>query len=135
MTASKAPSRVNSAVALAEIVSVHDDPGTVIIERLSTLLEDESMSFVDRYNGLSCARKFVSYCVHYGEAKFEFKDYVIFLLPTAFKVLKSTVEDEITKNPSTPDVATQKRSMEADVIKAFRNSIAERMIGNNSGDL
>ena len=84
MTASKAPSRVNSAVALAEIVSTHDDPGTVIVKRLSTLLDDESMSFVDRYNGLSCARKFVSYCVHYGEAKFEFKDYVIFLLPTAF---------------------------------------------------
>eukprot|EP00977_Amphora_coffeiformis_P004033 scaffold804_cov165-Amphora_coffeaeformis.AAC.12 len=125
MTASCAPSRVNSASALAEIVSSYDDPGTAIVERLSSLADDSSMSFIDRYNGLSCARKFLSYCVHYGEAKFEFKDYVVPLLPTAFKVLESTVEDEITKNPSAADVATLKRSMEADVIKAFRNSIAD----------
>ena len=125
MTASRAPSRVNSAAALAEIVSIHEDPGTFIVEKLSSLIGDDSMSFIDRYNGLSCARKFLSYCVHYGEAKFEFKDYVIPLLPTAFRVLKSTVEDEIVKTTSTQEDMVLQRSMEADVVKAFRNSIAD----------
>jgi proteasome activator subunit 4 len=125
MTASRAPSRVNSAVALADVVSVHEDPGMMIVDKIDSLIDDESMSFIDRYNGLSCARKFISYCVHYGEAKFEFKDYVIPLLPTSFGVLQSTVEEEIIKNPSTEDAAVLKRSLEADVIKAFRGNIAD----------
>jgi hypothetical protein len=125
MTASRAPSRVNSASALAGIVSSHDDPGTTIVERLLRLVDDETMGFIDRYNALSCGRKFLSYCVHYGEGKFEFKDYVVPLLPLAFRVLKSTVEEDILKNPSTTEESTLKRSTEADVIKAFRSSIAD----------
>jgi len=84
-------------------------------------------SFQNRYNALITARRFFSYCVHYGEAKFEYSDYIIPLLPLAFETLNSTVEDG-TENPESDTVA--KRALEAEVVKGYRRTIAELSVSS-----
>ena len=126
LNASRAPSRSSSMVSLTsmeEAAVVEHNPGYGVVETLATLERSEGWSFHDRYNALSTARRFMSYCVHLGEAKFEFSEFVIPLLPVAFAALKSTVEDEIADSTNEEDAA--KRALEAEVIKAFRYMIAE----------
>lgn len=124
-TASNAPNRSNSSISLA---SLHDhDPGSIFVKKLLTLLTDTDKSSQTRYNSLITARRFISYCVHYGEAKYECSDYIIPLLPLVFESLKSTVDD-ITDNSEPDTVAI--RALEAEVVKGYRRTIAEVSISS-----
>ena len=124
-TTSKGPSRSNSAIDLESLDK--DDPGSVIVQKLSSLHTDGDESVQNRYNALITARRFFSYCVHYGEAKFEYSDYIIPLLPLAFEALNSTVEDG-TENPQADSVTN--RALEAEVVKGYRRTIAEVSISS-----
>ena len=119
-TTSTGPSRCNSAIDLSSLDK--NDPGSVIVRKLSSLQINTDESFQNRYNSLITARRFFSYCVHYGEAKFEYSDYIIPLLPLAFEALNSTVEDG-SENPESDTVT--KRALEAEVVKGYRRTIAE----------
>jgi hypothetical protein len=98
------------------------DPGTAIVKTLSSLEKSDNVTFNDRYNALITARRFFSYCIHLGEAKHEYSDYIIPLLPLAFEALKSTVED----GADNTDAA--QRTLEAEVVKGYRYTIAELSI-------
>jgi hypothetical protein len=124
-TTSTGPSRSNSAIDLASLDK--NEPGSVIVQKLSSLQINTDESFENRYNSLITARRFFSYCVHYGEAKFEFSDYIIPLLPLAFEALNSTVEDG-SENPESDNVT--KRALEAEVVKGYRRTIAEVSISS-----
>lgn len=120
--------RADSLVELKSGVAIKPDvdPGAFVVKTLASLDQSYGWSFVDRYNALSTARRFISYSVHLGEAKFEYSDYVIPLLRLAFESIKSTVEEEIsvTGVENLEENAT-KRALEADVIKGYRYTIAE----------
>ncbi|KAL7564778.1 hypothetical protein ACA910_021041 [Epithemia clementina (nom. ined.)] len=123
-------SRANIHGVVAEGTSAGDvereDPGFAIVRKISTLNSDQDLTFLDKYNALNTARRFLSYCLHLGEAKFELTDYVIPVLPTVFESLKSTVEESIAnaKNISQEEQAAW-RSLEAEVTKGFRYSVSE----------
>lgn len=95
------------------------DPGTKIVHKLSSLKSTENITFNDRYNALITTRRFFSYCIHLGEAKHEYADYIVPLLPLAFEALKSSIED----GTDTADAA--QRTLEAEVVKGYRYTIAE----------
>lgn len=122
---SNGPSRSNSAIALDTLDS--NDPGTVIVKKLLSLQTGAHASFQDRYNALITARRFFSYCIHFGEAKYEYSDYMIPLLPLAFEALKSTVEEG--RDNLEPDTVA-KRALEAEVVKGYRYTIAEVSIAS-----
>lgn len=96
-----------------------NDPGTIIVQKLASLESAEKMSFNDRYNALITTRRFFSYCIHLGEAKHEYSDYIVPLLPLAFEALKSSVDD------SAENVDAAQRTLEAEVVKGYRYTIAE----------
>ena len=142
MSASKAPSRSSSAFELAAAATDTKDPGWIIVDRLSSLSNDASLSYKSRFNSLITARRFVSNCVHLGEAKFEFSDYVIPLLSLAFISLDVTSDDNDTSGPpeatavvaatppnnntnSNDDSSAARRALEAEVVKGFRGMISE----------
>lgn len=116
VTASR--SFVNGVVELSDSTT-ENDPGSEIVQHLSSLDKAGNMSFNDRCNALITARRFFSYCIHLGEAKHEFSDYIIPLLPLAFESLKPTVED------ATENVDAAQRTLEAEVVKGYRFTIAE----------
>mmetsp|Transcript_34586 Transcript_34586/g.81532 ORF Transcript_34586/g.81532 Transcript_34586/m.81532 type:complete len:2271 (+) Transcript_34586:253-7065(+) len=124
-TASNGPSRSNSAIDLSSLDK--NDPGAVIVQKLLSLQNTTDKSFQNHYNSLITARRFFSYCVHFGEAKYEYSDYIIPLLPLAFEALKSTVEEG--SENSEPDTV-MKRALEAEVVKGYRRTIAEVSIAS-----
>ena len=115
------PSRTNSSTSLASL-GVDDDPGSYIVQKLLALQRSTEESYEIRYNSLITARRFFSYCIHFGEAKHEFVDYIIPLLPLAFEALNSTVEDV---GESSEAATVAKRALEAEVVKGYRHTIAE----------
>lgn len=121
-SASRGPSRTNSSISLASLGS-EDDPGTYIVQKLLALQRSTEESYQIRYNSLITARRFFSYCIHFGEAKHEFVDYIIPLLPLAFEALNSTVEETGESSEAAATVA--KRALEAEVVKGYRYTIAE----------
>lgn len=123
--ASRGPSRTNSSISLASLGSEIYDPGTYIVQKLLALQQSNEESYQVRYNSLITARRFFSYCIHFGEAKHEFVDYIIPLLPLAFEALNSTVEDA---SESSEAATVAKRALEAEVVKGFRYTIAELSI-------
>lgn len=98
-----------------------DDPTTLITQKLTSLDADPDISFKERYNSLITARKFISYCTHLGDAQKEFSRLVIPLLPVAFEAVGATVD--LGSNADEDNAA--KRSLEAEVVKGFRYTIAE----------
>lgn len=124
--ASRAPSRCNSLMDFEVTTNGDNDPGSVVVKKLASLERTGGWSFNDRYNALSTARRFITYSVQLGEAKFEYSDFVIPLLPLAFEAIKSTVEDEIkvSKGETHNDDAAM-RALEAEVISSMRYAIAE----------
>jgi hypothetical protein len=159
---SRTPSRSASAVELSALLLSDNpgaldphDPGWTIVARLSSLLDldptaasnTSQVSHKNRMNSLITARRFISNCVHMGEAKFEFSDYVIPLLPLAFESLDVSSDDlsDISAGASagsdsapgfptnTPPSAgaddsnndAGRRALEAEVIKGFRGMISE----------
>jgi hypothetical protein len=137
------------------------DPGWMIVAKLSSLLEqDPGMTPVthkDKMNSLVTARRFISHCVHLGEAKYEFSDYVIPLLPLSFESLDASSDDSNdivgadsaadSENAAAPSGAddsnndASRRALEAEVIKGFRGMISEISVtaiisyGGRAGEL
>jgi len=94
------------------------DPGSVIIRRLSSIIEYTEYSLKDKFRALVTARKFIVYCVHLGDCKHEYSDFIIPLLPLCFEAVKSTLgEDE-------QESSAANRMLEAEVIKGYRYSVA-----------
>mmetsp|Transcript_19652 Transcript_19652/g.55518 ORF Transcript_19652/g.55518 Transcript_19652/m.55518 type:complete len:2329 (-) Transcript_19652:33-7019(-) len=124
--ASRAPSRSNSSGNFEQMIAEFSsqDPGIFIVEKLLALRTSDERSYKIRFNSLHTVRKFFSYCIYLGEAKHEFSDYLITLLPLAFEALKtSSTEDNDESAADSTDVA--KRSMESDIVKGYRFTIAE----------
>jgi len=119
-TAGNGPSRCNSAIDLQDLDD--NDPGSLIVKKLLSLQNASYTSFQTHYNSLITARRFFSYCIHFGEAKYEYSDYMIPLLPLAFEALKLTVEEG--SETTEPDTVA-KRALEAEVVKGYRFTIAE----------
>ena len=91
------------------------DPGVEIILQLRSISNSGKYSFKERHRALSTARKFVACCVHWGDAKHEFSEYIIPLLPLAFETLQTT-DDE---------VSPENRGLEAELAKGYRFTIAD----------
>eukprot|EP00934_Nitzschia_sp_Nitz4_P000403 Nitzschia sp. Nitz4//scaffold156_size52432//33824//40564//NITZ4_006829-RA/size52432-processed-gene-0.30-mRNA-1//-1//CDS//3329537421//403//frame0 len=121
-TASRSPSRTSSMDTAESKEQSVSDPGAFIVQKLLELQSSTEESYRIRCNALITARRFFSYCIHFGEAKFEFADYLIPLLPLAFEALNSAVE-EIGDEAEPANVA--KRALEAEVVKGYRFTIAE----------
>mmetsp|Transcript_1479 Transcript_1479/g.3106 ORF Transcript_1479/g.3106 Transcript_1479/m.3106 type:complete len:2283 (+) Transcript_1479:251-7099(+) len=92
-----------------------EDPGIEIVKQLSGIRDSDKYSFKEKNRALGTARKFVACCVHWGDAKHEYSEFIIPLLPLAFKSLQ-TIEGA---------VATGDRGIESDLVKNFRYSIAD----------
>ena len=126
VSASRAPSRESS-----EIIEIADDidasdPGLRIINKLSSLRTEDSWSFIDRCNALNTARRFISYCVHLGEAKFEYSEYVIPLLSLVFEALNTVSDEDVSDStPKDQDENAACRALESEVVKAYRFMISE----------
>ncbi|KAL3944784.1 MAG: hypothetical protein SGBAC_001155 [Bacillariaceae sp.] len=99
-----------------------EDPGTIIVQKLLALKDSNDATFQNKYNSLITARRFFSYCIHFGDAKHEFSEYIIPLLPLAFEALTSSVEDE---GDDAEAATVAKRTLEAEVVKGYRYTIAE----------
>ena len=123
---SRAHGRTSSDTALTAMDIDREDPGSAIVKKILSLNSNQDLSFLDKYNALSTARRFLSYCLHLGEAKFELTEYVVPVLPTVFDSLKSTVEKSIAEagDISQEDQAAW-RALEAEVTKGFRYSVSE----------
>jgi len=91
------------------------DPGVAIMTQLVGLQDSTLYSFKEKNRALGTARKFVAYCVHWGDAKSEFSQFIVPLLPLAFKSLQTT-EGE---------VSAEDRGIEAELVKGFRYAIAD----------
>ena len=97
-----------------------DDPGKLIVEKLVSITSSSEYStFKMQRHALITARKFMVYCVHFGDCKNEFSEFVIPLIPLAFEGLKVTLGDE------SGDVDPSDRMLEAEVVKGFRYQVAE----------
>ena len=120
--ASRAPSPSNSGIGLLSEADESQDPGVYIVQKLSALQRSNEPSFQNKYNALITARRFFSYCIHFGEAKHEYADYIIPLLPLAFEAIKTTVEED---GDSAEADTVAKRTLEAEVVKGYRYTIAE----------
>jgi proteasome activator subunit 4 len=103
-----------------------ESPNSFVVGKLSSLKDREMSSFEDKLNALMTVRWFFSYCIHLGEAKYEFSDYVIPLLPVAFESLKWKLDEG---QEGTPDNASI-RALEAEVVKGFRYAVAEASVAS-----
>jgi hypothetical protein len=95
---------------------------TTIVSRLANAGDANGLSSKERYNSLITARKFISYCIYLGDAKGDFDDLILPLLPMAFEALQTTVDGP---EDSPEDVDPALRALEADVFKGYRYTIAE----------
>ncbi len=92
------------------------NPRALILESfLSEFEKDDSMSKEKQLRSTT-VRFFMFYCLHYGDNKNEYTDYIIPLIPLAFESIAPDDEAGID-----PDV----RMLQAQVIKGYRYSIAE----------
>lgn len=93
----------------------NQDPGIAIMTQLSSIRDSDKYSFKEKNNALGTARKFVACCVHWGDAKHEYSDFIIPLLPQTFETLQTT-EGE---------TSPEDRGIEADLAKGYRYAIAD----------
>lgn len=98
-----------------ESASISDELEIHVIKRLSGIRDLEIYSFKERVRALGTARKFIACCVHWGDAKHEYSDFIIPLLPLVFHSLQ-TFDEEI---------SPEDLGIEADLVKGFRYAIAE----------
>ena len=129
LSASRVPSRSNSFFDDNDnATTAAGDPGSIVVKKLASLENTDGWQTNVRYNALSTARRFISYSVHLGEAKFEYSDHVIPLLPLAFEAIKSTVDEDQSPTDVNQEENTANRALEAEVIKGYRYTIAELSI-------
>ncbi|KAL7542119.1 hypothetical protein ACHAXR_011996 [Thalassiosira sp. AJA248-18] len=94
--------------------SSSEDPG-IELKQLSSIGDSGKYSSKERARALGTARKFVACCVHWGDARHEYSEFIIPLLPLAFKSLQ-TIEGE---------ASPEERGIEADLVKGYRYAIAD----------
>lgn len=115
------------------------DPGKDVVMKLISLKDDEALSFRDKHNAFSTARRFMSYCIHLGESKFEYSEYVIPLLPLAFEAMNSVSDEEVGGAEASAEDNAARRALEAETIKGYRYLISEvsvtPLIYGNPADL
>jgi len=99
-----------------------EDPGTTVVQKLLALKDSTDSIHQNKYSALITARRFFSYCIHFGDAKHEFAEYIIPLLPLAFEALASSKEEE---GEDAEAATVAKRALEAEVVKGYRYTIAE----------
>ena len=90
------------------------DPGVEILVKFSSIRSSGQFQFKEKIRALGTARKFVSCCVHWGDAKHEFSQYLVPLLPLAFESLQ----------PMEGEVSPENRGMEAELVKGYRLNLA-----------
>ena len=83
------------------------------MNELVGIQDANSYSFKEKNRALGTARKFLAYCVHWGDAKHEYSQFIVPLLPLAFKSLQTT-EGE---------ASVEDRGIEAELVKGFRYAI------------
>ena len=88
------------------------------MNQLVSIQDSSSYSFKEKNRALGTARKFVAYCVHWGDAKHEYSQFIIPLLPLAFKALQTTEEQ----------VSVEDRGIEAELVKGYRYAIVSACI-------
>jgi len=106
---------INTYKALGNDPQNNENPGVEIVKQLSCIRDSDKFPFKEKNRALGTARKFVACCIHWGDAKQEYSEFIIPLLPLAFKSLQ-TIEGE---------VSPEDRGIEADLVKNFRYSIAD----------
>ena len=98
------------------------DVTNTIIKRLASAGKSEGVSLKERYNSLITARKFISYSIYLGDAKSDFNDLILPLLPMCFEALQTTVDPQ---NKVSEDIDPSVRALEAEVFKGYRYTVAE----------
>ncbi len=96
------------------------NPCATIVNRLLSLSNSTDKLSKVHQHSLITSRLFLSYCVHHGEVKQSFTNYIIPLLPLAFDAIKPSIDEDETKDDD-PEI----RMLQAQVIKAYRHSISE----------
>jgi len=101
-----------------------DDPDVtkMVVSHLASVGGSNCVSLKERYNSLITARKFISYSIYLGDAKSDFHDLILPLLPMCFESLQTTVDSQ---SDIKDDVDPAIRALEADVFKGYRYTIAE----------
>lgn len=95
------------------------NPGIVILEAFQKINEMRVDSTKEQQLCLTTVRFFLFYCLHYGDNKNEYAEFILPLLPLAFEAVKPNVSDE------DEDLDAEVRMLQAQVVKGFRHSIAE----------
>uniref|UniRef100_A0A7S3V8U0 Uncharacterized protein n=1 Tax=Chaetoceros debilis TaxID=122233 RepID=A0A7S3V8U0_9STRA len=116
-----------------EIKDQITNPGDLIFQKLSPLSSSTGTATKEAQHSLITTRLFLFYCLHYGDNKNEYAEFILPLLPMAFEAIKPEVEGE-------GEVDADVRMLQAQVVKGFRYTIAE--VGascfvtyNNSNDI
>ena len=105
----------NYSKALGNDARSTENPEIQMMKRLTSISDSDRYSFKERVRALATLRKFVSCCVHWGDAKNEYSQFIIPLLPIAFLSLQ-TAEGQVTP---------EDRVLEAELVKGYRYAIAD----------
>ena len=100
-----------------ENTSEADDPRIEIMNKLISVRNSNEYSFKERIMALGTLRKFLSCCVHWGDARHEYPEFIIPLLPLAFQCLQTIEREE--------EVSPEDRGIETELIKGYRYLIAD----------
>ena len=92
-----------------------ENPEIQIMKQLIGIRDSDKYSFKEKIRALGTARKFVSCCVHWGDAKHEYARFICPLLPLAFESLQTVEGKE----------APEDRVIEAELVKGYRYAIAD----------
>jgi hypothetical protein len=95
------------------------NPAENILNSLTALAKMSDTTSKEHQLCLTTARFFVFYCLHYGDNKNEYADFIIPLIPLAFEALKSESDS------NEAEIDSEVRMLQAQVIKGYRYSIAE----------
>lgn len=93
---------------------------SLVISKLLSLNKSTDKSSKIHQHSLITARLFISYCIHHGESREEFANYIISLLPLAFASIKPAIDEDESKEDD-PEI----RMLQGQVVKAYRYSISE----------
>lgn len=103
------------------------DPCSLIVTKLLSLKSTNDNSSKIYQHSLITSRLFLSHCVHNGESKREFIDYIIPLLPLAFEAI-IRADDVVEAKEDDPEL----RMLQAQVVQAFRYTISEISVSCNA---
>ncbi len=92
-----------------------EDPEVQIMKELTNIRDSVKFSFKEKVRALGTARKFVSCCVHWGDAIHDYSGIIIPFLPIAFESLQ-TAEGK---------VSPEDRVIEAELVVGYRYALAD----------